>query len=395
MVGAVETAGAAETPPVFVTREVMNWNQMEPQPGVWNEGLLNYFHFMVDRELCAGRTVIMVVVGTPAWAASSGQGGAGVPENLYLPFDDPQNHWGRFIGEITRRFKHKIDRWVIWNEPDLRVTDEGNRWTGTVEEFARLHTVAWHAIKKQNPGSRVHLASISQWYSQIFFRKLLEAFAKDPEAAQHGFYFDCASINLYGSVAEYSWLVGRWREIMWTHGLDKPVMVMEANFLDPPFSEDVQASWLVEAAASTLGAGADGFFIYRWANGMTWPYRVVFGTEHKPLMSRALATAVKYFNGPYASANISWQGTVWRLVIERENERITVLWNLGSTPAIPRVVVYPDVDVRVVNKYDEEIGAARNGNVLSLSLPPASAWVQGAAWVGGGPVIVAEKWPVK
>ena len=393
MVGAVDVSGTSTPPPILITREVMNWDQMEPQPGVWNVGLLNYYHYMIDRELCAGRAVIMVIVGTPSWASANGRGGAEVPRNLYLPLDDPQNYWGHFMSEISRKLKHKVDRWIIWNEPDIRVTDEGNRWTGSVEEFAQLHKIAYHAIKKQNPGARVHLASISQWYSRFYFAQLLDAFTRDPQAEQYGFYFDCASINLYGGVAEYHWLVSRWREIMWEHGLDKCVMVMEANFLDPPFSEDVQASWLVEAFAGTLGAGADGFFIYRWANGVAWPYRVSFGIEHKPLMRQAFATVTKYFSGPYVKAHASWQGALWRLVLEREDERITVLWNLGDTWATARVVVYPDVDVRIVDKYDEEIGSSRNGNVLSPSLPPAPAWVNGGAWVGGGPVIVVETWP--
>lgn len=387
-IGAVETEGAEEKA-IRVTRYVLNWSDAEPQEGVWNRAYIEEIARLADSESCRGRTVMMVVISTPAWAVRKGTVGSGVPQNLDLPPDHPKNYWGRFGKEVSRLFKSRVDHWIVWNEPDVKVTDGGHFWDGTAEEYVILHRTAYFAIREGNPNAKIHLASISQWYTEKYFEDILRALTADPEAPAHGYYFDYVSLNNFNAVNHYIWIVHRIKQIMHARDIDKPIWIMEANFVDPPFSEDIQAAWLVETAALVLAAGGDGFMIYRWKKEETSPYSIVFGIEHK-LAAHALRTAAKYLTGEYASAELTITA-VWEVTINRPNERVRIIWNFTDTPIAHTLSLMPSGSVRVINKYDEEIPVSRIGDTLQILLAPARAFVRGSGyWVGGDPVIIVE-----
>ena len=50
---------------------------------------------------------------TPTWAATnSADGYRGVPRNLYLPYDDPDNYWGQFVYQtVGRALCHILSSW--------------------------------------------------------------------------------------------------------------------------------------------------------------------------------------------------------------------------------------------------------------------------------------------
>ena len=67
------------------------WDQLQPSgPGDWNvaPALVDG----ISAAVSAGREVVGVLVGTPAWAAE-GEPGRGVPRGLYLPESDTGNVW--------------------------------------------------------------------------------------------------------------------------------------------------------------------------------------------------------------------------------------------------------------------------------------------------------------
>lgn len=77
------------------------------------------------------------------WAEENAdQGRRSPPLNLNLPFDDPNNYWGRFVAETAQHYAGRIDDWVLWNEPEFRPGDPGAgerfTWLGSDEEFAQL-----------------------------------------------------------------------------------------------------------------------------------------------------------------------------------------------------------------------------------------------------------------
>src|SRR5690606_27437051 len=118
--GAVEAYDAphiATSAGVGWTRIIFWWHQVQPGgPHDWND-----FYFpdgLVNQELAANREMVGIIAGTPSWASESGSVRA-VPSGLYLPYDDPDNLWGQFVYRLAQRYKGQIDRWIIWNEPDV------------------------------------------------------------------------------------------------------------------------------------------------------------------------------------------------------------------------------------------------------------------------------------
>ena len=101
----------------------------------------------VDGERAQGRDVVGLLVNTPDWAAADpGRGGASVPRNLNLPHDHPENYWGRFVRQVVELYRGKIDKWVIWNEPDI-TPDAPNAayfiWAGSPADYYQLLKVAY------------------------------------------------------------------------------------------------------------------------------------------------------------------------------------------------------------------------------------------------------------
>jgi len=141
-------------------RVVVPWDQVQPTgPGDFSHLGTTLSADRVRAEVSRGIRLAAVLQFTPDWAqADPSAGQRSVPKNLDLPFDDPQNYWGRFVYETVRAYAGQIDDWVIWNEPDFRAGDPSGgayTWAGTDEQFARLLAVGYLAAKKANPSAVV------------------------------------------------------------------------------------------------------------------------------------------------------------------------------------------------------------------------------------------------
>ncbi len=118
--GAVEAfrypEGAAEAR-VGWQRVIFWWRGLQPNNSdEWN---VHYFpDGTLNDELAAGREIIGMLSNPPDWA-NGGEGPAGVPKGLYLPYNDTNNLWGQFVMKTVARYRGRIDRWVICNEPDV------------------------------------------------------------------------------------------------------------------------------------------------------------------------------------------------------------------------------------------------------------------------------------
>src|SRR5581483_2948809 len=91
-------------------RNVFWWKQLQPSgPNSWNFFATDRDH-EINRELRAGRSIVGELINTPDWAATNPRvHGASVPKGLYLPYNDPRNYWGHFVGLIARRYAGRID----------------------------------------------------------------------------------------------------------------------------------------------------------------------------------------------------------------------------------------------------------------------------------------------
>ena len=101
----------------------------------------------IDEQLADGREVLGLLIGIPDWARDEDD----LPAGLWLEHDDPGNLWASFVREIVSRYDGRIDRWIIWNEPDIDASEVAHSWDGSVDDFYQLQRVAYLVAKEANP----------------------------------------------------------------------------------------------------------------------------------------------------------------------------------------------------------------------------------------------------
>ena len=104
-------------------RIVLPWDQIQPSgAGDFSNLGITIGSGQLQHELNRGVTVVGLLEFTPAWAAANpDQGRRSAPQNLGLPYDDPNNYWGRFVTETVTHYNGRINDWVLWNEPEFRL----------------------------------------------------------------------------------------------------------------------------------------------------------------------------------------------------------------------------------------------------------------------------------
>ena len=119
-------------------RLFVGWSSAEPQRGRYDQFYLANLRRQVSGFRARGIKVLLVVSGTPAWAAGRFGFGLAGPR-------DPGDY-GRFAGELVRLVPG-IGAIEVWNE-----ADEGTFWAGAPDPagYAALLRAAYGAIKAQN-----------------------------------------------------------------------------------------------------------------------------------------------------------------------------------------------------------------------------------------------------
>jgi hypothetical protein len=177
-----EAPDAADRAGAGWSRLIFWWSSLQPNgPREWNHYATDHDSY-IDDEIARGRELVGVIINTPAWASTSGSPNA-VPANLYRPWDDQQNHWGRFVQQLAAQYRGRIDSWIIWNEVDIP-DGQWRTWDGSLEDYAQLMRVAYPSIKAGNPQAKVALYGSPWWYDKgAFLTRLLDNLAADPAAA--------------------------------------------------------------------------------------------------------------------------------------------------------------------------------------------------------------------
>ncbi len=347
------------------------WSGLQAGP----QAPLNPFYLppeVIAREREQGIQLVGLLLSTPTWAATDPvHGPRAVPRNLTLPWDHPDNYWGRFVHQLVRMYAGQIDDWIVWNEPDIQPGDPNATyitWAGTVEDYARLLRVAYHAIKAANPRARVHLAGLTYWADEEarrpqFFARLLDHLATDPAAAAHGYYFDVATLHLYTDPRGLYHVPRLYRALMQARGLDKPIWINETNVVpwDEPTGRGTgydrpagrrctladQASYLLQAFSLGLAGGAERIAVYKAVDGAGAAYnpdvdaieRAALVREDGSLRPAFLGyqTAARYLRAA-RTARYFPGDTVEAVVVERPGGvRVTTVWNAAPRPVIARV----------------------------------------------------------
>lgn len=421
-------------------RNVFSWAGIQPTgPDDW--GADGYFDpQIIQRERDRGVEMVGVLQFTPKWAAERPeQGERSVPRNLSLPADDPRNYWADFAGRLAAHYRGRIDRWIIWNEPEFRPGDAGvgesYSWLGTDDEFYLLLKRAYQAIKKANPKATVVFPGTSYWVDvnmdrPTFFRRLLNVASADPEAKANGYFFDAVAFNLYRCPDDLYRIHSETKALMKAKGIDKPVWITETNAMpydDPatPKPQDgqrvtmsLQADYAIQGLALAAAAGYEWLSWYRMDDGGVWKEQEVWGLVRDDGRPRpvfmAMKTALKYFTGArkitfeplvrdYEPFGVPWPADpdsyypnwqIYQVVFEYvDGRRVTVLWNADGWATTVRIPKLGETAI-VVDKSGVESPLVATGGAYSVTLGAATVTgpldPAGYHFIGGPPLIIVE-----
>ncbi len=442
--GAVQSIfnpGRAAEAGVQWERLIFPWSLIQKNgPESWDKG---YFtDEQIAQETARGLDVVGVALYTPQWATSrpNSPKTTDVPADLYLPFDDPRNYWGQFMYKLATRYKGQINTWVVWNEPDMYSDQIQYTWGGSVEDFYQLLKVAYLAIKKANPDARVALPGITYWWDKEggrtpYLARLLEVAGRDPSAPAHNQYFDIVTLHQYSNPLNVYAAAKTLQRVLAIYGQHRPIWIGEANVVpydDPrtpttkPFhaTMDQQAAFMIQGFALARAAGVERMSVYKLVDEQPENVGEMYGLVHDDGSPRpafqAYKTAVRYLSG-VKSAYYTWDGAaeqptpdqvtqllnnnayrpqwIWpavnRVVLERANGRVSVVWN-GSARSLTAHVPAVGKGATVVDKLGNVTGqvVAENGQ-YTLDLPPSADNTDprdpNLFLVGGDPRILIEQ----
>ncbi|MFZ0546423.1 MAG: hypothetical protein WAM60_13345 [Candidatus Promineifilaceae bacterium] len=271
-----ESPTAALQAGVGWTRVRFQWAEVQADgPASWTPSVTDE---QIDGEVAAGRLVVGMLIGIPDWARDENN----LPKGLWLPYNDPNNSWARFVRNAVRRYRGRIDHWIIWNEPDI--WDEaapGHTWDGTEEDFLQLQRTAYLIARETNPNVVIHLAATTyfwdaQYGREQYLSRFFQLLTADPQAEINNYYFDVLSAHLYFQPNLIYDVIQEFDRIREENNIPKkPIWLVETNA--PPINDDSwpvenwtlsvlldeQAAFMPEALASALAAGAERIAIYK------------------------------------------------------------------------------------------------------------------------------------
>ncbi len=392
------------------TRVRFPWADMQPNDsGQWNTSF--FTDEQLARELSAGREVVGLIVNTPPWALQDSSI-PGVPSGLYLREDDPNNLWATFVRRIVGQYAGRIDHWIIWNEPDIWEPNyPGRTWGSDEKEFLQLLRVAYNVIKQTNPSATVHLSAFTYYWDTNygrtpFFKRLLDEIKKDRAAAEHNYYFDVASANLYFRTDNVYDLIAWHHQQMREHGFDKPIWLTETNAApstDPawpvpnptfPITLDEQAHFIIQSMAMALAAGANHVAIYKMADvpadraANPEPFGLVREDGSRRPAFSAFQVGAHYLAG-FTEASLTERNELYTLVTVKRGEAgwTTAAWTRQPAPQTISVPAHTNRATLVDWNGSRQTIAARDGK---YEIEIAGATCTGGCIIGGAPRLIVE-----
>lgn len=408
-----EAADAADMAGAGWSRLTFWWSAFQPRsPNDWNLFATDHDSY-IDDELARGRELAGVVLNVPPWASSNGSPN-GVPKNLHLRWDHPENYWGRFARRLAAHYRGRVNTWIIWNEVDIPA-GQWQTWDGSIEDYAQLLRVSYAAIKAGNPDARVALYGSPWWYDRgDYLMRLLNVLAADPEAARSNHFFDIANLHMYSRANDIPHVIPWYREQLALRGIgEKPVWIGETNAIpyDDPLwpagkggfraSMDEQASYLVAAFATYLALGVERIGVNRVRDGADFdaggePFGLIRNDGSRRPVYAAFQVISRYFAGARTATLYPTDVSgLTRVILETDGGRVNVVWTMRPQPISVDIEAAAPAALRV-GKYGEAETVLADGGVYRLDLPPATANSNDADpedyVVGGSPIILVERY---
>jgi hypothetical protein len=360
----ISTAGGldalAQTHSSWVRKDGVRWNLVEPDEGQLNWDVL----IPLNTELLAAtrnhQRVVLVVQGTPDWAAQVADTTCGPIKEEYL------DNFADFMHELVTRYSgypYNIKYWEIWNEPDMDALNSiygYGCWGNASDEFfgggyyGKMLSHVYPAIKSADPQSRVLVGGLLldclpgvcetlQPPHSAKPPKFLEGILKEVG----GSYFDGISFHAYdyyggGSYGNMNWNSSQFttgpvvsakaayiRGLLSKYGVTgkflmntESALICDNNCLSP--FETVKANYLVQ---SYVVAAEQGFEANLWYTMLGWRNSELLDSTLNPRDAyKAFKFASEKLGGMVFSSNYEHNNL---LVYEfrKGNRRILVMWS--------------------------------------------------------------------
>ena len=346
-------------------RIIFDWAQFQPySPLQFNTDAVPEAWLQDAQD--AGREVVGLIKSTPRWASDGLLPGV-PPHGLDYPIDDPRNYWAAFVREVVGYYGEHwgITHWIVLNEPDLRPGEIAwYEFDGGIPEYYQMLKVAYLAAKQANPAAVIHLAGMAWWTDVAagrppYMERLLTFAARDPDAYEHGFFFDVATVHGYFGTLDFWNMLVQVRGILWHYGLqDKPIWVDECNASpshdplaelpdDPPYVVTLaqQADFIMQAVALSLAAGVERFAVYRlyddhYMPGKTEPWGLVRANGARRPAFGAYRAAIRLF-ADTRSARYTWSDRAALVTMQQPTRTLYVMWARRDVPVRFHVAADP------------------------------------------------------
>jgi hypothetical protein len=126
-----------------VTRLIVPWSQVEPQPGQWNWSTVDQQYGEIIR---GGLRPLLVVFGPPCWAEAQCNVAFASP-----PMRSADGSWSAYVRALTARYPDAVGV-EVWNEPNLASAFYPQ---ADPKRFTQLLSEAYRAVKSVNPSMPV------------------------------------------------------------------------------------------------------------------------------------------------------------------------------------------------------------------------------------------------
>jgi hypothetical protein len=120
------------------------WSEVEREEGKWTwDNLDKQMNYLQEQKIAFGG----ILIGNPKWNKRDSQGG--------LPVNNLAG-WSRYVTEVVKHAKGRINNWEIWNEPP-----NGTAPKQTAADYAKIVIAAYDAAKAVDPDCKIGIAAKS------------------------------------------------------------------------------------------------------------------------------------------------------------------------------------------------------------------------------------------
>jgi hypothetical protein len=369
-----------------INRWEIRWDRVEPKANTWDFAANDA---AVQSSQTYGIQVLGILIGTPAWAVVRGQRpGNGLPQGLYLPYNDPRNLWASYVRTTVGHYKGQVRFWEIWNEPDLSFF-----WTSTPDDYFRMLKVSYLVIKQVDPSARVAIAGMVV-PDLSFLSHVLDDARSAPGGQQSHGYFDIAAWHAYGPAKALYANITRVKMLLQTKGFSSsPLWITEDGFpASNPNGEPRQAAYVLETVAYALAAGANKILVYRASDDSTPKTWGLLTTSGQPRMGYVSFQLAARYLAHFRAISYAPTPQLERFVFYQPDRRVTMLWN--------RQLADSDTDLpadsqaaKIVDWMGNVTSRSAPDGRLHLSVPGASynAGVDAKGSVVGGPTVLVQQ----